>query len=144
MAARLLPDAEELVIAYLLASDDIAALVGERVFPELPQDQDEWPILLVERVGGLPAAERHLDAPEIELQAWADTKAEARTLAATAQAVLQELVGIQPPPAPSGPPAIGVVSGIEHVNGLQWVPDPETGRPRYVFEIRVFVHPPPA
>lgn len=133
MAVRLLPDAELWAVNALRASADLAALTGIRVYTSIPADPT-YPLVRVTRIGGVPTIRQHLDVARLQIDAWGTTKFEARTVAATAQAVLHATVGAHDE---------GVVTAVEDDLGMSWQPDPETDRPRYLFGVAVYLHPNP-
>jgi hypothetical protein len=134
MPLRLLPDAELLVVNRLRAAADITAIVGTRVYTEIPATPT-FPLLRINRVGGIPEIRQHLDVARIQIDAWATSKFQARRLAATAQAALHSLVGAH---------AEGVVTAVEDDLGLTWSPDDATGTARYVFGCALWLHPTPS
>jgi hypothetical protein len=138
-----LPDVERILVAVLRAAPEIQALAGgdpPRVHTRLPEDPT-FPLLRLQRVGGSLPFQRPawLDAARVQFDSWADTKREARDLAATAEAVLLQTTGSQPPGG-----ALGVITSIEESLGLQWLQEPDSARHRYLFEVRVYAHPPAA
>lgn len=131
---HLMVDAEALVVAFLAGQADVAALVGSRISTELPP-APTFPLVRLERIGGLTGTPAHLDRARIQVEAWGATKGEAHTVAATVRAALfEELPGTHP---------LGVVTGAEEDLGLTWSPDPESDQPRYVFGVAAFIHPAP-
>jgi hypothetical protein len=163
---RLLPDDEQIVWDWVAFHPDAQALI-----PGDPQDPDDPdiparfydrrpddpidPLGTFHRALGTEAVEGHLDAPVIHFEAWgpkpevgtdaADAKAQAKDLARTLKAIMRDrdFVGTFDPTATTGGP-LGVVTGTEDVMGITWAPDPETDQPRYIFQIRIFIHPTPA
>lgn len=135
MTVTLLPDIERLLSQFLRDQDEIDTLVDDRVYTALPKDPT-WPLLLVRRVAGAPRLSRplHVDAPIVQLDAYADTKAAAHELMATARAVIAERV--------EGTHALGVVSGVTF-GSMSWLPDPSytPARPRFVGDMTLTVHP---
>lgn len=132
MALPLLPDAELVVARYLRAHSEVALRVGMRVYTELPPDP-VWPLVRLVRIGGVAEENGYIDRARIQVDAWAASKFEARIVAATVQAALF---------AAPGSVVSGAVFG-EVVNdlGVTWSPDPATGQPRYLFGVRVLLHP---
>jgi hypothetical protein len=140
-----LPDVKRVVADYLRSHADVSALVGTRVGTRVPSANagsswvntdgtPKFPLLVVQRIGGLPAVERWLDAARIQLDCWANTEADAWKLASTVQAALWDLPGNRP---------LGVVTGVAPDLGMTDSPDPDTGRPRVLFGVVVFAHPAP-
>lgn len=134
MAVRLLPDAELLAIEYLRAHPDVDALVDGRVYGELPHEPT-FPVLTLFRLPGRVIVPRHFVAARLQIDAWAETKGAARTVAETARAALYG--------ASEATHTEGVVTGLEEILDIRWEPDPENGLPRYLFEIELYVHPLP-
>lgn len=133
MAVRILPDAELLAVTALRADADLAAIVDTRVYTSIPAEPT-FPLVRVVRVGGIPEIRQHLDVARLQVDAWGATKFEARTAAATAQAVLHRLVGSHDE---------GVVTAVVDDLGLSWQPDAETGQPRYTLGVALYIHPNP-
>lgn len=135
MSLVLLPDAEQLVVAFLLDQPEITELVDDRVFTAIPK-KPVWPLLLVRRVAGAPVTHRplHLDRPTLQFDAYGGTKKFAYTLAATTRAVIAERI--------VGAHDAGVVTAVEF-GPLSWLPDTtETpARPRYISDADLFTHP---
>ena len=134
MGLTLLPDAEELVVNRLLEHPNMSALVDNRVGTELAA-APEFPSVVVERIGGIPKITQYFDRARMDIGAWGNTKAEAQQVAATAQAVLHQIIGAHPE---------GVVTAVIDDQGLVYRPDPETDQPRYKFGVLVHLHPNPA
>lgn len=131
---RVLPFVEQLVIDYLLAVDEVTDLVGENIGTQLPGDK-RLPFVRIERVGGSEVVREHLDAPRIQVSAYAATQPTAWQVAATVRGAL--LVADQ------ATHELGVVTGVVGVLGPIWIPDPPTSRPRYLLDVLVYVHPHP-
>lgn len=136
MTVRLLPDAERIVTGVLLAAPEVAALVADRVFATMPA-APVFPALRLTRWGGIPnpGAPLWLDNADVQVDAWAETKLDARELAETARAVLADrLVGDYGD--------LGVLTRVSF--GLfAYRPDPEfaPAKPRFVFDLTVTGHP---
>lgn len=132
MPVRMLPDAERLVADYLRGHADVAALVTTRVSTELPP-QPVYPLVTLSRIGGVPAIPNYLDNPRIEIYCWATGRQAARTLAATVQAAMFQIVGVRP---------LGTVTGaVEDGLGPRWDPDTRTNVPRYTLLFELYIHP---
>lgn len=138
MALVIPVDIEALVHDYLVAQADVGALVADRIYTRIPEAA-KWPLIRLTRIGGLPRTLEPLwlDAPVLQVDAWGpledDGKVKAQDLGATARAALDAMSDVDH--------ALGVVTGVETIADLQWAPDPETDRPRYLFRVQVFVHP---
>jgi len=131
MSLPLAVDSEELILAWLRDHASVAAIVEDRAFPAIPPDPT-YPLLVVRRVAGRRIVRDRLDAPRIQIDAYAATKADAWELAATVQAALPELVGVH---------MQGVVTGVDEMIGPTWMPDPVTNQPRYTQDYMVYTHP---
>ena len=135
MVVRALPDAELVLTGYLRGHPDVAALVGTRVYTQLPTSPT-FPLVQVRRFGGVPVIDGHLDRASVQIDVWAASKQQARDTAATVQAALIAM--------PSGPLAGAVVTRVRTETGLSWQPENEGARPRYVLAVEVTLHPLPA
>lgn len=135
MTVTLLPDSEALLSQFLRDQDEIEALVGDRVYTVIP-NEPTWPLLKLTRVAGAPVLSRPLriDAPTLQLDAYANTKAAAHTLMATARAVIAERI--------EGVHSLGVVSGAIF-GSMSWLPDPSysPARARFTGDVTLTVHP---
>jgi len=136
MTTRPLPDAEELATAYLRGVSDVTTAAVGGIHTEVPKNPT-WPLLVVRRIGGRPRDRRWVDAPRLQIDAWADVgeKKAAHDLAAIARAALQDMAGIYDQ---------GIVTGVDDDLALTWQPDPVTSRARYLFGIVAYTHPLPA
>lgn len=133
MALRLLPDVEALVVAYLKADASVAAIAGTRVSTKLAE---AYPRVNVTLITGREVVREHLDEQHLQVDAYADDKADANLLARTVRAVLLN--------APSVPHARGVVTHVRTITPPRWLPDETANdRPRYLAEYGITVHPHP-
>lgn len=134
-ALELLPDAEQVVSAFLRAHPRITALIGDRVYTVFPAQAGPEPLLLLQRVGGEPPFSHPLvlDIAQLQMDAYGGPKKAANVLAATARAVLTELEDASYPEVAS-----------VRFHSLRWVPDETFSppRPRYVFDVDVAVRTP--
>jgi hypothetical protein len=131
------PDVLGLLIEeVLLPAPELQAIVGANIGTRNPEGA-AYPILRVQRLGGRQAMRNPLwlDGARIQVDAWGTTDEEAHDLAATAEAVLFAALGHSS--------ALGVITDVEELIGRRQIEDPGTNtHPRYVFELRVTVHPP--
>ena len=137
MSTPVLPDVEAMLSAALRADADIIALVGDRVYGELPKDAGlrAGPLVRLGRIGGGPTGQPlTLDAAIVQFDVWGGTKKQAREVAATIAKVVGELAGY------SGPD--GYITGTSP-GSLRYVPDESftPQRPRYVVEATVYNRP---
>jgi len=106
MTIATMPDVERLVIDALIADPDITALVAGRVYGAVP-NQKVFPLVRVVRWGGQMLDDGDpfwADAPALQIDTWADRKAEAVGVAEVVRAVCaQRLKGAHP---------LGVVAGV--------------------------------
>lgn len=113
-----MPDAERLVIDALIADPDVAALVAGRVYGVIPNVK-VFPLIRVVRWGGEMVDDGDLywgDSPALQIDTWADRKAEACSIGEIVRAVCgQRLKGRHP---------TGVVAGVG-VGTSVYDPDPE-------------------
>lgn len=120
------PDVEATVVAHLKAAD----VCQRRVSASVPSDPT-WPLVTVQRVGGIVAVRRYLDRAAIQVDAWGDSKTEAYAAATAAYAALLDMEG------QSFPATQVFVSSVDDELGFTWSPDPETSRARYLFRVAV-------
>lgn len=137
MAVELLPDAEQLVSAYLRANADITAVVAQRVYTEIPNDPT-FPLVRLTRVGGVPVTQRplHLDVATIQFDCYGGPKKTAQNIAQTIRAVLSAPAFI------GGHAPLGVVSAVNW-GVFAYVPDDTytPAKPRYVVDADIYLHP---
>lgn len=135
VAIRELPDLETLIVKVLQADAQLKQLgLKQVVGPESPKNP-QWPMIRIHRSGGIAVFAPWLDAGRFQVDIWGrEDTVELRAIASRAYVVLQEMVGVHPQ---------GVVNGVEETLGRTYLPDPQTGRPRYVLELRVTAHPNP-
>lgn len=135
MPLAVLPDAELVAVTYLRSVSEVAALVGNRVHPAIPENPI-YPFLKVVRIGGTRRVRNRLDGARLQIDAYAATKFGARQVAATAQAALEDATGTH---------AGAWITGTEPDMGLTSQPDPtyEPPKPRYIFGCVLFLHPSP-
>lgn len=125
------PDIEAACISALVGAN----VAGGNVASRIPASGD-YPCAVVRRLGGVPAVERRLDTARIQVDVWADdhdgAQAEARDIADAARLALHALEGEDI--------ADGFVTAVVDESGLMLLPDPDTGRDRYLFSVFVYAH----
>lgn len=127
MTVGLLPDIEAVVTSYLRDAAAVAALLGDdgHVGRRLTAGR---PALTVVRSGGVPALERVIDQPRIDISAWADDADAASLLCRTAVAELADVPWV----------AAGVfVSHALTVVPPVLLPDPVTDLSRYLATVQL-------
>lgn len=124
-----MPDIEAVCVAALRSAD----VAEERVYGRVPADPD-FPLVLVQRVGGTPVDRRRLDFARIQLSCYGTDKASARDTAEEARVALLSAE------ATAFPDLNAYVTGVEVDLGLQYLPDPETARDRYILVMSVTAH----
>lgn len=123
------PDLERVVIDHLIA----ASVAGGRVHGSLG-DTPTFPAVTVKRVGGPREWPGRIDRARIQIDCWGTTKEDAWDTVEAATTAIDTLPGIH-----TG----GGVTHVTETLGPTWLEDPETQRPRYVFEVSVTGHPTP-
>lgn len=125
------PDAEA-IVGYV-----IRVGVPCRTYSSIPQAA-EYPLVIVKRLGGLPAQRVRLDTAELQLDVYGTTKSEARLLALQAR---REVWQAQGTTVTVNASISGFITGVEDSQGLTWLPDPtNVPKDRYVLGLRVFLH----
>lgn len=131
---NVLPDAELAVIQYLRSRTEVTALVpAERITTTLPS-QPTYPVVLVQRIGGLAAAWQQIDEPALQVEVVGGSRYQCQQLARTVRACLLAIRNDTVAEAT-------LVSGAEEV-AIQWMPDMVVvpPLPRFVARYRVFIH----
>lgn len=135
MTVTLLPDVEKVISAYLRSRTEVTALVGDRIYTEIPKTPT-FPLVRLTRVGGAPITSRplHIDQAIVQVDVFGGPKTQARLLAETCRHVLSEAHEA----THTGASVDDVVFGA-----FQWLPDPsfEPTKPRYSFDAAITVHP---
>ena len=131
MTTRIQPDIELAVIDFLRSYAPLTA-TGAKVGSELPASPS-WPFITVVRLGGPADFPGWLDHPRVQVDAWADTKAQAYSAIAAARAGLLDLPGVHDNT---------VITAADELTGPQWLPDPvANSRPRYFVVFSLTTHP---
>jgi hypothetical protein len=128
------PPLEAILVAALRASTSLDATFADRISTRLTEPPTSGIRLTLRRSGGHRTVEPWLAAATFEFSIWGDhgTEPALEEAANLAESVVLGLLG---------PYDAAVITGVEPVLGPRNVPDPETGRPRYLFESRIFAHP---
>lgn len=124
------PDMEA-VAAVTIRTAAISGL-GTRVYSSIPTNPT-WPLVTVQRIGGIPAVREYLDTANLQVDVWGNSKSEARDIAARARVVLLSIAGTL-----VTTPVRAWISAVEDALGLSWQPDPITGRDRYIFGVLMY------
>lgn len=111
LPVRLMPDAEELLIAYLAESFPDATVVAE-LFMGF---EDELPLLRVSRIGGAQVRPLILDGPRLDIDCYAGSRVAASTLAREVAAMM--------PAAKGREFAGGLVTSVAEEVGPAWRPE---------------------
>jgi hypothetical protein len=88
---------EQAIIAKLLATGSVAAIVGTRVFPGSRPQASALPALVFNRISGAPVytddGEAGLAESRIQIDCWAETYSVSKALASAVKASLSGFVG---------------------------------------------------
>lgn len=129
------PDSEAFV-AWAIRSAAIAGLNG--VYSSLPKNPD-YPVVVVGRIGGPPIERHRLDSPSLQIDVWGGDQATTHDIAQEARVAVHSLEGGTYGIADDCPVSI-VVASVEDSLGLTFMPDPTSGRDRYIFGLRLVTH----
>lgn len=132
MRGAVFPDTEAVAATWLRTRN-----LGATVATDLIGFTKGQRRIVVVRTGGTPTLPYRIDNPRLDIDAWGASKSDAHDLAQAARAALHEL------PTGNHTALAAVVAHVEDESGLTWLPDPETGAARYVFSLRLAVHPYP-
>lgn len=106
---------------------------GARAYSSVPASPI-YPLAVVERSGGTPAVRQYLDAARIDVSVYGENKGQAHDLAQSHRATIHSAEGS----VVTTDIENVWISGVEDVLGLTYLPDPDTGRDRYLFSVRVY------
>lgn len=128
-------DAERLLSSWLRAREDVTAIVGDRVYTEIP-NRAVAPFLRISQIAGEPVFSRPLwlDEAYVQFDAYGGPKVQARLLIDTVrQALADDFIGQH---------AVGVVTAVRFAD-LTYLPDYsyEPQKPRYIAMASVYTHP---
>lgn len=132
MRAAVFPDSEAVAITWLRPRPELA---GVKVATDLVGWQAGQRRIVITRIGGVPTLAIRIDRPRLDVDVYAENKAQAHDLAQLTRAALHDL--------PEGDhTALGaVVANVNDDTGLQWLPDVSTAAARYNFAVRLAVRP---
>lgn len=132
---RVMVDVERIISTYLRNVPAVVALVGDRVYTELPKSGGTFPLCRLARIGGGPTGTpAYMDVARLSVDVWGGSKFQARELTATIAAALDEAAGY----SAHGGYIVGTSPGE-----VRYLPD-ETftpTRPRYVVDVAVNTRP---
>ena len=84
--------AHDAVLGMLLASTELAALVGTRIYPDVMDDPPVYPSVTFQRVGGAGArgavSNPGLSRASFQVSTWAESRVEANQIAALVRKAL--------------------------------------------------------
>jgi hypothetical protein len=125
------PDVVAHTRTHLLADVTVTAQVGTRVYGfDLPATPT-YPAVRIIRIGGAADFEGHIDSALVQVDVFGITREDSYDSAAAVRASLHGMAG-----SFSGE----VVSKVVEVTGPGWLPDPQTERPRWTWDVRVYAH----
>lgn len=137
MPATALPANAELVtMDYLRANGEVLA-VTNRIGSEVNAQR---PCLRVQQITESEGAWGWFNSALLQFDAYAETQGQARLLIDTVRKGLRGMAGAY---------ARGVVAGVTHERGPDWIPDPDLTNaqgkpmPRYSADFRIHLHPTP-
>lgn len=132
---RVLPDAPMAVVQYLRLRSEVTALVPSDRITTAIAPQPTYPVVIVQRIGGIALAKENIDEAAIQISVFGGSQYQCSTLARTIRAAIS---AIQNDTVSAGV----LVSGWEE-SGLAWLPDETTTPPlsRFVARYQVITHP---
>lgn len=113
-------DATLLVVDYIRS-----AMPGVPVYSRIPDPRPAGDFIRIERLGGLRNS-IVTDRPRIDVECWSDTEFNAQSLCSRARAHMGAIAGTR---------GASVVYRVAEVAGPQWLPDTQSGQPRYSFAV---------
>lgn len=132
-----LPNVEAAVNVWL--ADD-----GLRAYSSIPASSPTFPLIVTLRLGGAPGVERVLSGARVQLEVWGASKADDQD--ASSKTAVWNYVRQAFRRLLEAEGEIVELSNGERIHLTrvaaeiepQWLPDPPTGRPRYVASFRVY------
>lgn len=123
-----MPDIEAVAVQALIAEN-------VRAYSSVPK-KPNWPIVTVQRTGGIPAVRQLLDAAVLDFNVWALNKADARDCADEVRQIIYGLEGT------TNTEWECTITQVEDTLGLTFLPDQDTDgtRDRYVFALRLYAY----
>ena len=116
---------------------------GFRAYSSIPK-KPTWPLFVVQRLGGQPPVRQYLDEARIQVDAWGGasgdgvpvpvSKGDLHDIAQEARVAIFNLEGTT-----VHDPVDAFISGVDDALGLSWLPDPVTGRDRYIFSLYLYL-----
>ena len=143
MSAVVAPDIDDAIVAYLLTDTDLQAIVGTKIYAELPPGV-AYPCVTARRISGRSGHPRWLGTVTIEVAGWghrndAHGRKDARDACEYAVRALQDTVNLLSQDA--------LLCGPLATNDPRSVPDqvsPGVSNPRFIAEVTLSYHPAPA
>lgn len=132
-------DVEALLANYLRVQPEVIALIGDRVYTDLPHKRT-YPLVVLSRTGGgyLTKPPLWLEEAEITLEAYGGTHKQAQVIASTCLDIIGSSLRGQHPE--------GCVTGVRNTS-VAYDPDTDLAdpeghsRPRYTVTANVLAHP---
>lgn len=134
------PDAERLLVRFLLEQDELAALVADRIYTALPKGDRVYPLMRALLVGRTPdyPVPLHHETARLQVDTFGGSKATARRAADTARAAIAARI--------SGWPHDEAQVQLATFGDMLWLPDAtltpgEVAKPRYTFDVSLRLRP---
>ena len=113
---------------------------GYRAYSSVP-NSPTWPIAVVMRAGGYVAVRGYLDSARIQIDVWGGAKGDASpvsksTIQDMAQDIRLQLQRLEHTKVTNNPVSAWITA-VEDGN-MQWLPDQDTGRDRYIILMEIF------
>lgn len=125
---------------------NVEALVGKVIRDALSIDVSSglkktpsFPAIRVQRIGGIHPRKRALDAAQIQIDAWGDTKTDAFNAIADARTAVLNMEGVNFTTTGNYPENVQVAE-VTEVLGISWLPDTEVGKDRYLAQFQIISH----
>lgn len=129
---NVMPDLEAIVRKKI-------ADAGYRAYSSIP-NSPTWPIAVVSRQGGFVAVRRYLDSARLQIDIWGGAKGDATsvpksTIQDMGQDIRVQVLRLEGTKVTT--PVGAWISAVED-GPLQWLPDDDTGRDRYILVMEVY------
>ena len=134
------PDAERLLVQFLLAQDEVADIFDDRIYTVLPAKDRQYPLARLTLIGRVPdyPVPLHHETARLQVDTFGGSKSTARRGADTVRAAIAARI--------SGWPHDEAVVQLATFGDMLWLPDAtltpgEVAKPRYTFDCSLRLRP---
>lgn len=115
----------------------ILAEAGLRAYSSIP-GRPTYPLAVSMRLGGAPGEKHRLSGARIQVEAWGDKSTDKSAVLDVARTAWRALLEAEGETVELSDDERVLLAGVNPEVEPQWLPDPRTARPRYLFSMRVY------